>query len=86
VPDEGFSQIVRLHDQLYGSILAPHLRLDLPFIPHITVGYTTDGEACHLAAKAINAEKIEFAGRIDRLTLFDVANMAEREQIELRGG
>src|SRR5438874_242296 len=38
VPDEGFSSIVKLHDRLYTGILAPALRLDIPFIPHITIG------------------------------------------------
>ncbi|MDX1992094.1 MAG: 2'-5' RNA ligase family protein [bacterium] len=85
VLDEGFSQLVRLHDQLYSGILAPHLRLDLPFIPHITVGYTTDAVVCHQAAQAINAEGITFPGHIHRLTLFDVENMAELGQTNLRG-
>src|SRR4051794_24709605 len=38
-PDEGFSRIVKLHDRLYTGLLADSLRLDIAFIPHITIGY-----------------------------------------------
>ena len=35
---EGNSQIFKLHDEFYTGILSPHLRKDLPFVPHIGVG------------------------------------------------
>lgn len=38
VPDEGYSNIVKLHDKLYSGILQNELRLDIPFIRHIGVG------------------------------------------------
>src|SRR5262245_52203029 len=42
VPDEGNAAIARLHDRIYSGPLAPHLRLDLPYVPHITIGRTRD--------------------------------------------
>jgi hypothetical protein len=35
---EGHDLVVKLHDQLYGGILSPYLRADLPFYPHIGLG------------------------------------------------
>jgi 2'-5' RNA ligase len=38
-PDLGREQLVHLHDRLYGGVLHPFLRTDLPFVPHVSVGY-----------------------------------------------
>ncbi len=38
-PEEGNADVVRLHDALYSGILAPFLRKDLPFVPHISLGH-----------------------------------------------
>jgi hypothetical protein len=45
VPDEGYSGISLLHDRLYTGLLKPFLRLDVPFIPHITIGTLKDQSA-----------------------------------------
>lgn len=34
----GKSEIIKLHDQLYTGLLASHLRSDIEFIPHVTIG------------------------------------------------
>ena len=69
VPDEGYSRISLLHDQLYTGLLQPFLRLDLPFTPHMTIGTQPD----HLAAKnlcdRLNADGLSIAGSIDALTV-----------------
>ena len=36
---EGNKRVIRLYEQLYTGILAPHLREDLEFIPHVALGY-----------------------------------------------
>ena|SRR3989344_3319068 len=35
----GSDEIVSLHDKLYSGILIPYLQKDIPFTPHITLGY-----------------------------------------------
>ncbi len=35
----GDEEIINLHDKLYSVILVPHLRTDIPFVPHVTLGY-----------------------------------------------
>ncbi len=37
-PENGYNKIKLLHDELYSGILAPYLRKDLPFTPHIGLG------------------------------------------------
>jgi 2'-5' RNA ligase len=69
VPDEGFSSIVKLHDKLYTGILAPALRLDIPFIPHITVGYSPDAQACKMLVATLNQEELAIRGEISGLDL-----------------
>ena len=42
---KGNEDVVKLHDELYAGILAPHLRKDLDYIPHVGLGhFATTGE------------------------------------------
>lgn len=36
---EGRDQVIRLHDALYTGPIKPYLREDLPFEPHVAIGY-----------------------------------------------
>lgn len=85
VPDEGLSQVVRLHDALYASALAPSLRLDIPFIPHITVGATHDLAAAKALADAVNQQGRVVQGTISTVSLisFDGRAVELREQLAL---
>lgn len=76
VPDEGFSGIVKLHDRLYTGFLADRLRLDIPFIPHVTVGYSTDIHVCKSAVDDLNSQDFEIKGAIDRLDLVRIEGEA----------
>ena len=69
VPDEGFSGVVKLHDKLYTGPLADSLRLDIPFIPHITVGYSTDAPFCKGVVDALNASEFVIEGTIAALDI-----------------
>lgn len=74
VPDEGFSAIVRLHDRLYTGALAGELRLDIPFVPHITVGYAEDALYVKQAADGLNAQNLAMQGLINALEIVELAN------------
>jgi 2'-5' RNA ligase len=69
VPDEGFSALVKLHDALYTDVLADALRLDAPFIPHITVGGDADPLISKALADAINREDRCVQGQITALDI-----------------
>ena len=86
VPDEGFSSIVKLHDRLYTGVLAPALRLDIPFIPHVTIGYSPDAQACKDIVDTLNREGFEIKGEIPRLDLVEIENdqVTTVEQFDLQ--
>ncbi|HMG14266.1 MAG TPA: 2'-5' RNA ligase family protein [Saprospiraceae bacterium] len=69
VPDEGFSQLIKLHDKLYNGLLNDNLRLDIPFIPHITIGSSTDKYQCKKMVDDWNSKDFEINGTISYLHL-----------------
>jgi hypothetical protein len=85
VPDEGYSEIVKLHDKLYDGPLAPELRLDIPFIPHIGIGNAIDPFACKKLADELNRKAFEINGRIETLdvTWYEENKVETLERIEL---
>lgn len=74
VPDEGFGELVKLHNHLYTGFLAEQLRLDIPFIPHITVASSLQPEVCKRVADEINSQNIAIAGVIRAIDLVEYAN------------
>jgi 2'-5' RNA ligase len=78
VPDEGFSGVVKLHDKLYTGPLADSLRLDIPFIPHVTVGYSADAQLCKSIVDALNASEFEIEGTIAALDIVRKEGTAAR--------
>ncbi|MCZ8158623.1 MAG: 2'-5' RNA ligase family protein [Rhizobiaceae bacterium] len=69
VPDEGNAEISLLHDRLYTGPLRPHLRLDLPYIPHITIGTTTSPEEAKQLCDELNRVGVSIQGSLLQLTV-----------------
>jgi 2'-5' RNA ligase len=67
VPDAGFGSIVRLHDRLHATSLAPCLRPDVPYLPHVTVASAHDFAAARKIAASLNGKDLSIDGRIDEL-------------------
>jgi 2'-5' RNA ligase len=74
VPDEGNSDIYLLHDRLYSGPLTSHLRLDLQYVPHITIGTCPDAARAKALCDEINEEGLSIAGAIRTLTVALLAN------------
>lgn len=72
VPDEGSAQIATLHDRLYAGALRRHLRGDIRFVPHMTVGTTRDRAAAEKLAEALNAHARIVRGILEAVQLVDV--------------
>lgn len=70
VPDEGLSGLVRLHDRLYSGPFAETLRLDLPYLPHITLGRFDEPHLAKALADDLNAQEPAIAGRLETVELF----------------
>lgn len=69
VPDEGYAALTRLHAVLHRGPFAPLRRLDLPFVPHVTVGSAADRALALGWADALNARPLQLAGRIEALAV-----------------
>ncbi len=72
VPDEGFSGLSLLHDRLYEGPLSANLRLDLPFVPHITIGASGDRADARRRCDELNSRPFCVQGRVAELVV--VAN------------
>lgn len=85
VPDEGFSDIVRLHDRLYTGPLAEELRLDLPFLPHLGIANAPNPEECKGIVDQLNSENFEIRGRVESLDVigFDGKRVWTIEQLKM---
>lgn len=84
IPDEGNCQILSIHDKLYQGPLKPHLRLDIPFIPHITIGTLNDPAEAKQLCDELNENDISIAGCIDRLTVSRLDGNQVEDLIDFR--
>lgn len=69
VPDEGNSEISLLHDRLYTGVLAQHLRLEFPYIPHITIGATQNRKSAKSLCDSLNHAGVDLEGQLRSLTV-----------------
>jgi len=74
IPGEGFNQITKLHDKLYSDKLSDHLRPDLDFIPHISIGNSTDKMLCKKMADDWNLKNFTISGFISTLDIVNYEN------------
>ena len=74
VPELGRDELTALHDALYGGPMAPHLRQDVHFIAHMTVGHGASLAEAERQCDALNAEGLDIAGTIDAVVVGCVEN------------
>lgn len=76
LPEIGAEALAGLHDRLYTGPLAPHLRSDIPYLPHLTLGYCATPDRAEALARDIGRDFAPVSGRVDALTV--VAREGER--------
>jgi hypothetical protein len=69
VPDEGFSNVVKLHNSLYTGELVAKLVHDVPYIPHILLGYHDEAAYCNQVVDFVN-KKGTIVGKVSTVKLF----------------
>lgn len=69
VPDDGFAALSLLHDRLYAGPLEAFLRLDLPYIPHVTIAAMKDRRGAKALCDRLNAAGVRVEGWVRRLTV-----------------
>jgi len=74
VPDEGHSSIVKLHDRLYSQKLARHHRLDVSYIPHVSIANSLDVLTIKEVVDKWNAKEFAIHGTISSLDIINYEN------------
>jgi 2'-5' RNA ligase len=69
IPEKGNSAIIKLHDAFYRGPLITHLRIDIPFIPHMGIGNDVDPFHCINLARDLNDSDIAIPGIISGLSI-----------------
>ncbi len=85
--NEGNDKVVALHDELYTGILKPYLRKDLPYTPHVGLGFfgneiydfndptafiSLNSEKYNQALSEINEGEIVFRKTIETMTIIEL--------------
>jgi 2'-5' RNA ligase len=55
----GHAAVTALHDRLYRGALAPFLRPEFPYEPHLTIGRAKDAQACDRMLETARLERLD---------------------------
>lgn len=83
VPDEGHSQLVKLHDALYTGLLTPELRLDIPYIPHITIATFSEASQSKNLADSLNQQNLQITSHITTLSILKFNHLKRQTIMEI---
>lgn len=85
VPDEGNSDLIRMHDRLYSGVFAPHLRFDLDFVPHLGIGNADTAMESKARIDRLNHAGVDIRGTVETLDVvaYDGASVRTIETIDL---
>lgn len=78
VAEQGASEILELHAELYAGSLAWARRTDIPYLPHITVAADADFSRCEALARQLDDGLMASAGIVEALTIVDVSGRTVR--------
>ena len=85
IPSTGFDEITRLHDIFYIGDMASELRQDIPFIPHMGIGTSSNKYKMHQLTKDLEKQDWVIEGVIDELVVceYDSKKVEDRAFISL---
>lgn len=81
--EEGRDELLEVHDRLYAGVLQTHLRRDVPFVPHMTVGARGNLAECECLAEELNREHRVVRGMVDGVHVVEVDEWTVRTVAEL---
>lgn len=79
VPEEGFAAINLLRERPHHGVLHDHLRPEIPYTPHITLGAGADAGAIRDQCRALNDQRSLVRGVLCALTLVEATAETVRE-------
>ena len=76
---DGRAEVIRLHDDLYTGVLAPFIRGDIPYVPHVTLGAFADHQVrCSDVLRDSKRLRLRYQCVVDRLHLVKVIDDRSR--------
>jgi len=83
IPDEGFSDVCRLHDKLYSGEFKSYHRVAIPYIPHIGIATIPDAKKIQSLCDQLNADSLCIAGTLESATIceYDGTKVVDLERI-----
>ena len=83
-PDEGLSDICRLHDRLYAGEFKNFHRVEIPYIPHIGIATMPDPVKIQSLCDELNSDSFTIAGTLDSATIceYDGTKVVDLERVE----
>ena len=83
-PDEGLSDICRVHDKLYSHLLKKYHRVEIPYIPHIGIATMPDAQRIQSLCDELNSQSLCISGALERATVceYDGTKVVDLEHIE----
>jgi 2'-5' RNA ligase len=78
IPDEGNVGLTALHDHLYAGVLRPYRRLDIPFVPHVTIGAAPDPRSAQKLVPELNFHSRIIRGTVDKIDLVEICDEGVR--------
>jgi hypothetical protein len=72
------------HDILFRDVVAPHLRLNIPYIPHIGIATIPDAHRIKALCEKLNSTDIVISGKIDTILVcsYDGAKIINLETFQ----
>ncbi|MEZ5572279.1 MAG: hypothetical protein R3E64_09660 [Halioglobus sp.] len=83
-PDEGLSDICRLHDKLYTGEFKRFHRVEIPYIPHIGIATMADARKIQSLCDDLNSDSFIIAGAIESATIceYDGKKVVDLKRVE----
>jgi hypothetical protein len=53
------------------STLVPKLRLDVPYVPHISIATLKESSRCKELADELNSRRLSIGGKVDEITVVE---------------
>ncbi len=83
-PDEGFSDICRLHDKLYSGDFKKFHRFEIPYTPHIGIATMPDARKIQSLCDELNANSFKISGALESATIceYDGTKVVNLERVD----
>ncbi len=74
VPDQGYSDIVKLHDKIYSDKFFDNLRFDIDYVPHVGIGNSENVLVCKKNVDSLNSKNLSIEGFVSVLDIVKYEN------------